>query len=732
MGKPPHPAPYDGSMERNRGGRPRHPDVLTPAEWRVLEALREGGTNAEIAARLGVSTNTVRYHVSNMLAKLELRDRRALAAWRPEGHRGRLGALFALPAAVWSVGRPLAWVGVGAAVLAGVVVVAVALVALEALVEDNSSPRPGLDGMTEDDGDRPAAVGLLATPTPNVTPSAEVPPSRSPMEPALATRRDVTPTVTQTPAAPVAATLTPIPTSTATPTPTPTPTLTPEVLLTPEGGSDIDVMVLYTPSAKYRVGGRAAIEARIDEFVAETNEAFANSEVVHRIRLVTSKEVNYAEDPLAKEQNSTAVVRARLSDNSDGHMDEVHEWRDFYAADIVGLLSGNDWGGGAGPGHFFVTNALTVNGVFGVSRSFAHEVGHIMGLLHDRYVVVEAQSEPGSASNFGYVNQRAFDPGAPDSAGWTTIMAYFNQCRDAGIRCTQIPYFSNPRLSHEGAPLGVPADHPSTGVDGPADAARHLNEVGASVADYRAGAAHGPRAHLRMSQYWLAEDGGRVAVTARIHKPSGADTIVTVSAVTPAGAVTVSANRTLTIPAGQMESSDSVTITGIDNDTPTGDVRVTVSAQATTGSPDGVIDPEPAGITIADDETIPAVSLVLSRTEVRTGTEDRPARRTRLTAKLDHTSTADTVVLVRVSPKTALSGALWQTNRILPAGAMRILIPAGQLSGTELHVEAAERLWAGATTIDVTISGSASNSQGIVKPKGVVLTIAGDPDTEPP
>ena len=106
MRKPPHPAPYDGSMEHNRGGRPRHPDVLTPAEWRVLEALREGGTNAEIAARLGVSANTVRYHVSNMLAKLELRDRRALAAWRPEGDRGRLGALLALPAAVWSVGRP--------------------------------------------------------------------------------------------------------------------------------------------------------------------------------------------------------------------------------------------------------------------------------------------------------------------------------------------------------------------------------------------------------------------------------------------------------------------------------------------------------------------------------------------------------------------------------------------------------------------------------------------------
>ena len=47
-------------MERNRRGRPRHPDILTPAEWRVLEELRDGGTNAEIAARLGLSPDAAR------------------------------------------------------------------------------------------------------------------------------------------------------------------------------------------------------------------------------------------------------------------------------------------------------------------------------------------------------------------------------------------------------------------------------------------------------------------------------------------------------------------------------------------------------------------------------------------------------------------------------------------------------------------------------------------------
>ena len=62
-----------------------------------------------------------------------------------------------------------------------------------------------------------------------------------------------------------------------------------------DDGSEIDVMVVYTPLAKHREGGRAAIEALIDLFVAETNQAYANSGV-HRIRLVLREEVDYTED----------------------------------------------------------------------------------------------------------------------------------------------------------------------------------------------------------------------------------------------------------------------------------------------------------------------------------------------------------------------------------------------------------------------------------------------------
>jgi DNA-binding CsgD family transcriptional regulator len=70
-------------MRIHQRGRPPYPGILTPAEQHVLEHVREGLTNVEIAYRLGISPDGVKYHISNMLGKLELPDRKALAAWRP-------------------------------------------------------------------------------------------------------------------------------------------------------------------------------------------------------------------------------------------------------------------------------------------------------------------------------------------------------------------------------------------------------------------------------------------------------------------------------------------------------------------------------------------------------------------------------------------------------------------------------------------------------------------------
>lgn len=65
----------------NERGRPRHPDVLTPGEWRVVDAVRHGLTNPDIARRLGVSLDAVKYHVANALHKLDLAGRAELRRW---------------------------------------------------------------------------------------------------------------------------------------------------------------------------------------------------------------------------------------------------------------------------------------------------------------------------------------------------------------------------------------------------------------------------------------------------------------------------------------------------------------------------------------------------------------------------------------------------------------------------------------------------------------------------
>ncbi|HXH21038.1 MAG TPA: LuxR C-terminal-related transcriptional regulator [Dehalococcoidia bacterium] len=65
----------------SRRGRPPHPDVLTPAEWQVLNFVRHGMSNRQIARKRNTSLDAVKFHIANLLIKLDAADRGALRAW---------------------------------------------------------------------------------------------------------------------------------------------------------------------------------------------------------------------------------------------------------------------------------------------------------------------------------------------------------------------------------------------------------------------------------------------------------------------------------------------------------------------------------------------------------------------------------------------------------------------------------------------------------------------------
>ena len=153
--------------------------MLTPAEWRVLEELRAGGTYVEVAVRLGLQVGTVKFHARNMREKLHLETREQLVAWRHEREAGeRRGALAPL-ALFTGYLQP-------ALLTAAVVVVSAAAIAAGVLaytVVNSGEPMdsPATTAMREEGGDATGSASS-ASPTPTASPVAPSP-TPSPVAP---------------------------------------------------------------------------------------------------------------------------------------------------------------------------------------------------------------------------------------------------------------------------------------------------------------------------------------------------------------------------------------------------------------------------------------------------------------------------------------------------------------------------------------------------------------------
>ena len=213
----------------------------------------------------------------------------------------------------------------------------------------------------------------------------------------------------------------------------------------------------------------------------------------------------------------------------------------------------------------------------------------------------------------------------------------------------------------------------------------------------------------------------KTTVTATLSVISIADVTVTITTV--ADAFTVSG--TLTIRAGQTSSEAPVTLTAVDNTTDAPNRQVTVAA--TTMSSEDVLDPAGVTLTITDEDAAPVVALVLTPDTIREsddsttpGTEEH---KTTVTATLDRPSSAETTVTVSA---TAVGPAV--AGNFEFSANKQLTIPAGQRNSTGTVTIAAQDNSTDAPDKEVTVSGTASNSQGKVNPDDRTLTIEDDDD----
>ena len=212
-------------------------------------------------------------------------------------------------------------------------------------------------------------------------------------------------------------------------------------------------------------------------------------------------------------------------------------------------------------------------------------------------------------------------------------------------------------------------------------------------------------------------------VTATLDRPSSEATTVTVSAAAVPPAVaedfTLSTNKTLTIAAGAQESTGAVTITAEDNNVDAPNKEVTVSAEAE--NTQGVAgDPANVTLTIEDEEPPPQVTLVLTETSIRESDDpDTPGDQhvTNVTATLEHPSSEQTTITLTASPgdfTLSASGTL-----TIPAEDTESSAPV-TLTAVDDDVDAPDKM--------LTLNATASNTQGVEQPDGVILTIV---DEEP-
>ncbi|MDD5296301.1 MAG: M12 family metallo-peptidase [Rhodocyclaceae bacterium] len=245
-------------------------------------------------------------------------------------------------------------------------------------------------------------------------------------------------------------------------------------------GPVADVLVYYTPGFAQARGSQWRL--RIDQLVALANQAYVDSGVNLRLRLVGTELANYPDTTY----NTTALPLFYGSDAASG-FGTVGSMRNTRGADLVMLIRPFKYsaqGGSCGVGYVLGSATYPISlyspyaysvvsdgtdtsaGYYCTDYTFAHELGHNMGSMHDR-ATVAAQGGGVGAYPYGF--------GYGMSGTFGTIMSYISP---------RIGKFSNPAISTCGGKYACGVSE--TNTTSSANNALSLNNTAPSVANFKA------------------------------------------------------------------------------------------------------------------------------------------------------------------------------------------------------------------------------------------------------
>ena len=258
--------------------------------------------------------------------------------------------------------------------------------------------------------------------------------------------------------------------------------------VTASATTTVDVLVGYTNGFASARGGTSAAVTRVHNLVDITNQAYANSQVDARLRLVHSMQVTYADatDNGTALEELTGFKAPSTQTTPAPAFNALRAARDQYGADLVVLvrqfkdpendgcgiawLLGGDRSGISQSDEYFGYSVVSDGQDQGTDgktyfcreETFAHEIGHNMGAQHDKETA--GDSYGAFTYSFGYKT-------GSGNGNFYTVMAY----GDSGQ--TSYRVFSNPSITICGGN--------ACGIADQADNARGLRQTIPVVATFR-------------------------------------------------------------------------------------------------------------------------------------------------------------------------------------------------------------------------------------------------------